>query len=106
MGAAQGPVIGRIFGALGFDPSVSPSDAGYLLKLADRLTYQEVVLVGFWEAAQDENRPYQQEVMSASVRVGEGRSRPTDTILAEMNDRRRCWPSRGHQLRWSPGPRE
>ena len=80
------PYIGRIFGAFSFDPSVSPSDASYLLKLADRLTYQQVVLVGFWEAAQNEKRPYQQEVMSASVRVGEGRSRPTDTILAEMND--------------------
>lgn len=65
---------------------MSPSDASYLLKLADRLTYQQIVLLAFWQAAQDEERPYQQEVMSASIRVGEGRSRPTATILAEMND--------------------
>jgi hypothetical protein len=80
------PYIGRIFATLSFDPSVSPSDANYLLKLADRLTYQQVVLLAFWEAAQDDERPYRQEVVSASARVGEGRSRPTDTILAEMND--------------------
>jgi len=80
------PTIGRMFATVSFDPSVSPADANYLLKLTDRLTYQQVVLLAFWEAAQDEGRRYRQEVMSASARVGEGRNRPTDTILAEMND--------------------
>jgi hypothetical protein len=80
------PYIGRMFATVSFDSSISPSDANYLLKLADRLTYQQVVLLAFWEAAQNEERPYRQEVMSASIRKDEGRSRPTATILAEMND--------------------
>lgn len=80
------PYIGRIFGMLSFDPSVTPSDASYLLKLSDRLTYQQVVLLAFWEAAQDSSRPYEREVMSASIRLGEGRSHPTAMILTEMND--------------------
>jgi hypothetical protein len=80
------PYIGRIFGKLGFDASVSPANAAYLLKLADRLTYQQVVLLAFWEAAEDEKRPYQHEVQSAYIQTQEGRSRPTETILAEMND--------------------
>jgi hypothetical protein len=80
------PYIGRMFATVSFDPSISPSDANYLLKLADRLTYQQVVLLAFWEAAQDEKRSYRQEVMSASIRKDEGRSRPTALILAEMND--------------------
>jgi hypothetical protein len=80
------PYIGRIFATVSFDSSVTPSDASYLLKLADRLTYQQIVLLAFWRAARDENRPYQREVMSAAVRVAEGRSRPTATILAEIND--------------------
>jgi hypothetical protein len=80
------PYIGRIFATLSFDSSVSPSDASYLLRLADRLTYQEVVLLAFWEAAQDEAQPYRQEVMSVSVRGAEGRSRPSAAILAQMND--------------------
>ncbi len=80
------PYVGSIFGTLSFDESISPADASYQLKLADRLTYQQVVLVAFWEAAQDDERPYRQEVMSVSARLSEGRSRPTPTILAEMND--------------------
>ena len=80
------PYLGRIFATASFDPSVSPADASYLLKLADRLTYQQVVLLAFWAVAQDANRPYKQEVMSAVLRLGEGRSRPTATVLAEMND--------------------
>lgn len=80
------PYLGRVFAKLSFDPSVSPSDATYLLKLADRLTYQQVVLLAFWEAAQDEQRPYRQEVVSVSLRVAEGLARPTATTLGEMND--------------------
>lgn len=80
------PYIGRMFAKLCFDSAVSPPDATYLVKLADRLTYQQVVLLAFWEAAQDLRRPYKQEVMSASIRAGERRSHPTATILAEMND--------------------
>lgn len=80
------PYIGRIFAMLSFDPSVSPSDANYLLKLAERLTYQQVVLLAFWEAAQDPKRPYKKEVMSAGLRQAEGHSRPKATILAEIND--------------------
>jgi hypothetical protein len=75
-----------MFATVSFDPSISPSDANYLLKLTDRLTYQQLVLLSFWEAAQDDTRPYQREVMSASIRKDEGRSRPTAMILAEMND--------------------
>lgn len=80
------PYIGRIFATLSFDPSVSPSDASYLLKLADRLTYQQIVLVAFWEAAQDANRPYRQEVMSVTARQAERLGAPRATILAEMNE--------------------
>ena len=36
---------GRMFASVSFDSSVSPSQANYLLKLVDRLTYQQVVLL-------------------------------------------------------------
>ncbi len=80
------PYIGRIFGTVSFDPSISPPDASYLLKLAERLTYQQVVLLAFWEAARDEKSTFRREVVSAGLRAAEGISRPTATILAEMND--------------------
>jgi hypothetical protein len=80
------PYIGRLFGTLCFDAAISPSEANYLLKLAGRLTYQQLLLLAFWEAAQDPDRPYKQEAMSAGIRVAEGVSRPTGTILSEMND--------------------
>ena len=80
------PYIGRIGGMLSFDSSVSPADASYLLKLADRLTYRQFALLAFWEAAKNADRPYRQEVLSAMARSSEGMSRPTDTLVAEMND--------------------
>ena len=43
-------------------------------------------MLAFWDAAQDDQRPYKQEVLSASISKDDGRSRPTAMILAEMND--------------------
>jgi hypothetical protein len=78
--------IGRIFAGLSFDDSISPADASFLLRIADRLTYEQLVLLAFWQDAQDPERPFDREVQSALVRVAEGMSRPTEMILAEMND--------------------
>lgn len=80
------PYIGRIFAGLSFDDSISPADASFLLRMADRLTYQQLVLLAFWQAAQDRERPFDRDVQSAAIRVTEGKSRPTEMILAEMND--------------------
>ena len=80
------PYIGRMFAAVSFDPSISPAEANYLLKLADRLTYQQLALLAFWEAAQDPNRPYKQEVSSVAARLTEGRGGPTEAIVAELQD--------------------
>jgi hypothetical protein len=80
------PYIGRIFAGLSFDASIGAADASFLLRIADRLTYQQLVLLSFWQKAQDSDGLFAREVQSAVVRVTEGMSRPTEMILAEMND--------------------
>lgn len=78
--------IGRIFGRLSFDPTVSPAQGAYLIKLSERLTYRQVVLLAFWEAAQDSSRPYEQAVIMLGIDQTEGGESPDATLLAEMND--------------------
>jgi hypothetical protein len=80
------PYIGRIYAGLAFDASISPAECAYLIKVAERLTYQQVVLLAFWEAAQDSGKPYEQEVVMLAVRRAEGGARPAPTTIAEMDD--------------------
>lgn len=80
------PYIGRIFGRLSFDPTVSPAQGAYLIKLAEGLTFRQVVLLAFWEAAQDATRPYEQGVIMLSVDQSQTGARPDATLLAEMNN--------------------
>lgn len=80
------PYVGRIFAGLSFDPSVSPADGTYLIKLAERLTYQQVVLLAFWEAARVSDRPYEQGVVALAVHRAEAGGSPSPTLLAEMDD--------------------
>lgn len=42
------PYIGRLFAETSFDPSVNIADANYLLRLANRLTYRQLLLLAFW----------------------------------------------------------
>jgi hypothetical protein len=81
------PYLGRIFANLCFDTSVSPADASYLLRVADRLTYRQVTVLAFWQAVLDADRPYGHELRGMFVVAhAEGWPQPTATILAEIND--------------------
>lgn len=80
------PFIGRIFGRLSFDASVSPSEASYLLKLADRLTYRQLVLLGFWEAVQDPEGRHARVIRDYAIQRAERGGSASRSVTAEMDD--------------------
>jgi hypothetical protein len=80
------PYIGRIFGRLSFDSSVSPAEAAFLLKLADRVTYEQLVLLAFWAAAEDPSSDRRQEVSRLAIDRAQSGGRATASVIAEMDD--------------------
>jgi hypothetical protein len=56
------PYIGQIFPSLSFDESESPAEATYLLRLTERLTNRQLILIAFWEGAQRNGWPYAEEL--------------------------------------------
>jgi hypothetical protein len=42
------PYIGRLFAGVAFEPTVHLPDANYLLRLADQLTYRQLLLLAVW----------------------------------------------------------
>lgn len=80
------PYIGRIFAGLAFDASVSPAEGSYLIKLSERLTYQQVALLALWAAAEDPAGRYGLEVSAIATTQTEGGGQPAPTLIAEMDD--------------------
>jgi hypothetical protein len=74
------PLIGRLYANLAFDATVSPGHANFLLRLADRLTYRQLVALGF--VAQARSGDYQRDLAHIA---GSGRL-PDPGLVAEMND--------------------
>jgi hypothetical protein len=78
------PHIGRLYGNLGFDPTVSAAHANYLLRLADRLTYHQLAILAFFVDAQSGES--QTAMMRLTAEQSETGHRPTPALMAEMND--------------------
>jgi len=79
------PYIGRLFAEISFDSSVNLADANYLLRLADRLTYRQLLLLAFWHRIAnldlvDEVALIMDNDTPATL------SKATDALRAEMED--------------------
>jgi hypothetical protein len=77
--------LGRLYANVAFDPTISPRWANFLLRLADRLTYTQLVLLAFVAEA---NRPgrYENAVVSLEALASEVRVPPDQTLYAELDD--------------------
>lgn len=75
------PLLAHLYDGLAFDPSVSAQEGHFLLKLADRLTYRQLVGLSVFsdEASAD-------ALAEASIRREEGVSRPSDAVALEVDD--------------------
>jgi hypothetical protein len=66
---------------------VSPAHANYLVRLSDRLTYRQLVILAFF--AQAESGPDQQALRTlVDDMLDNGTPPPDPTLLAEMDDLR------------------
>jgi hypothetical protein len=77
--------LGRLYANVTFDPTISPRWANFLLRLTDRLTYTQLVLLAFVAEA---NRPgpYESAVVSLEVVASEVRVPPDRTLYSELDD--------------------
>jgi hypothetical protein len=81
------PYYGRLFAGVSFDWSVSPAEASYFLRLADRLTYRQVELLAFWERVQNPGRRFAPDaVVDLTVHAGEPGNTPRESVVAEMDE--------------------
>jgi hypothetical protein len=79
------PYIGRLFAEVSFEPTVNIPDANYLLRLADQLTYRQLVLLGFWHRVDSLDLPEQVALImddDTPARL----DKATDALQAEMED--------------------
>lgn len=81
------PYIGRLFANVAFNSDVSPSEASYLVRLTDRLSYRQFCLLALWTAASEVGSDYERRVIRLSA---EGLKlddvvRPS-FLIDEMND--------------------
>ncbi len=76
------PYIGRMFGTAAVDDEVTPSEASHLVRLADRLSYRQLVQLAFWAAAHNE-RP---ELLRQMEAVAQSGIPPYSVIVDELND--------------------
>lgn len=77
--------LGRLYANVAFDPTISPRWANFLLRLADRLTYTQLVLLAFLSEA---NRPgpYESAVVALEALPSEIRVPPDRTLYSELDD--------------------
>jgi hypothetical protein len=81
------PYYGRLFAGVSFDTTVSPAEASYLLRLANRLTYRQVALLAFWERVQRPVRAFgQAAVVDLTIHAGEPGNTPRESVVAEMDE--------------------
>lgn len=76
--------MGRFYANLAFDASVSASHANYLLRLVERLTYHQLVLLAFFAEAQS-GRYAEPLALLLGEMAGTGQQ-PEPTLLVEMDD--------------------
>lgn len=74
-------LLGHLYDGIAFDASVSTEEAHYLLKLADRLTYRQLVALATLQDPQSAN-----QLAKASYQRDEGVTGPTDALALELDD--------------------
>lgn len=76
------PLLGRLFANVAFDASIRPAHANFLLRLADRLTYRQLVILAFFARTQT-GGDYEAALLEWSP--GE-HGLPSPALSAEMRD--------------------
>lgn len=74
-------LLGHLYDGIAFDASVSTEEAHYLLKLADRLTYRQLVALATLQDPESFER-----LAKASYQRDEGTTGPTDALALELDD--------------------
>lgn len=74
-------LLGHLYDGIAFDASVSAEEAHYLLKLADRLTYRQLVALATLQDPESFER-----LAKASYQRDEGTTGPTDALALELDD--------------------
>jgi hypothetical protein len=73
--------LAHLYDGLAFDSRVSADEGHFLVKLADRLTYRQLVGLSVLQSAQ-----YFDTLVSASYRRDQGEVSPSDAIALEIDD--------------------
>lgn len=76
--------LGRLYANLAFDDSISPGWANFLLRVADGLTYNQMLLLEFVHQA-DRPGPYQSAVTGLSSSASAIRVAPDMTFYAQLD---------------------
>jgi hypothetical protein len=74
-------LLGHLYDGVAFDASVTTEQAHYLLKLADRLTYRQLVALSALQDPESFDR-----LATASYQRDEGSTSPTDALALELDD--------------------
>jgi hypothetical protein len=78
------PYIGRIFGTAAVDDSITPIEASHLVRVLERLSYRQIVLLRFWQAARTTRPDFVQRMRDAIMAAG---ATPADAvIIQELSD--------------------
>jgi hypothetical protein len=73
--------LGWLYASLAFDSTIGRAYANFLLQLADRLTYRELVCVALFASEEARNA-----LTKVDVAISEGDIRSSDPIIAELTE--------------------
>lgn len=73
-------LLGHLYDGLAYDPTTSAEEGHYLLRLADRLTYRQLVALVVMD-----NPEHERVLAAASVQREEGTAAPTEVVALELD---------------------
>jgi hypothetical protein len=76
--------LGRLYANLAFDPSISAARANFLLRIAERLTYQQLAIMALIAEAQ--SGPFESAFVELETIPSEPRPTPRPEILTQLAD--------------------
>ncbi len=74
-------LLGHLYDGIAFDATVTTEEGRCLLKVADRLTYRQLVALAALQDPENSNR-----LATASYQRDEGSTSPTDALALELDD--------------------
>lgn len=77
--------LGRLYANLAFDSSISPAWANFLLRVADGLTYNQLVLMAVLVQAEEAGGRYERTVVSLEVVPSVVRIAPDTTLYTQLD---------------------